>query len=77
MNEISNKDTNKLNKHEIVGKNIHQDDAINLWNQYQKQLNKKKIGSAIFISIVLFIVLLLVFIGLYIVLSTHAPLSGS
>ncbi|BBH53654.1 hypothetical protein [Fluviispira sanaruensis] len=77
MNEISNKEKNKDNKHEIIGKNIRQDDAINLWNQYQKQLNKKKMGSAIFISIVLFIVILLVFIGLYIVMSTHAPLSGS
>ncbi|KAB8029956.1 hypothetical protein [Fluviispira multicolorata] len=77
MNMKISKDIINENKSLNKANNAQQEDVQNLWNQYQKQLNKKKVGSAIFVTIFLFIVILLVFIGLYIVMSTNSPLSGS
>ncbi|APJ04229.1 hypothetical protein [Silvanigrella aquatica] len=52
------------------------DDASKLWEQYQLQQNKKKWGTCILFSFVIVIIVILVFVGLYIVLSTSDPLSS-
>lgn len=52
------------------------DETSKLWNQYQKQTNKKKLVACIFFSFVVVIIVILVIVGLYIILSTTDPLNS-
>ena len=73
---------NKTNNIENLTKSSEQknysipDDATELWKQYQKQRNKKKLSKIILFSFVILILVILVIVGLYIILSTTDPLQS-
>jgi t-SNARE complex subunit (syntaxin) len=76
---METKPTDKVNIiHDTQENNVTSkiDDASKLWNQYQKQRSKKKLGACILFSFVVVIIVILVIIGLYIVLSTTDPLNS-
>jgi hypothetical protein len=76
---METKQTDKLKMiHDKKENNItcEKNDTIKLWDQYQKQRNKKKIWTFILFSFVLVIFVILVIVGLYIVLSTTDPLNS-
>ncbi len=73
---------NKIDKLKNVPDNQEQmtaeesDDASKLWKQYQNQKNKKNLSKIFLFSFVILIIVVLAFVGLYIVLSTTDPLHG-
>ena len=76
---METKPTDELNIVRVTQQNnvtSEVDDTSKLWDQYQKQQNKKKLGTCFLFYFVVVIIVILVIVGLYIVLSTTDPLNS-